>query len=192
MSPLTHLVGSWLIASVTTDNSRDRKLVTLAGILPDVDGLGMVADVAVSAVSGRECTFVYYQQYHHVLTHGWPGALVVSALLVCFARHRWPVAALCLAVFHLHLLCDLIGSRGPTAGDIWPIYYSEPWFHHPIWYWNGQWRLDGWQNQCLSIALLGVALGQAIRRGFSFVELVSPRADRAFVRVLQKWRSRFS
>ena len=35
MSPFTHFVGSWLIASATTDNPRDRKLVTLAGILPD-------------------------------------------------------------------------------------------------------------------------------------------------------------
>ncbi|MEI6197851.1 MAG: H-X9-DG-CTERM domain-containing protein [Verrucomicrobiota bacterium] len=40
MSPFAHLIGSWLVASVTTNNPRDRKLVTLAGVLPDVDGLG--------------------------------------------------------------------------------------------------------------------------------------------------------
>ena len=69
MSPLTHLLGSWLIASATTNNPRDRKLVTVAGILPDADGLGAVADVVGSFVSGKECTFYYYQTYHHLLLH---------------------------------------------------------------------------------------------------------------------------
>ena len=45
MSPLTHLVGSWLVAVATTNNPRDRKLVTWAGVLPDADGLGMIPDV---------------------------------------------------------------------------------------------------------------------------------------------------
>jgi hypothetical protein len=29
MSPITHLVGSWLVAVATTSNPRDRKLVAL-------------------------------------------------------------------------------------------------------------------------------------------------------------------
>jgi hypothetical protein len=33
MSPLTHLVGSWLVAAATTDNPQDRKLVTPATFL---------------------------------------------------------------------------------------------------------------------------------------------------------------
>ena len=81
MSPLTHLVGSWLVASLVTDNPRDRKLVTWAGVLPDVDGFGIVVDVVGSMISGKENQFHYYQQYHHVLLHGWPGAIAVSVLL---------------------------------------------------------------------------------------------------------------
>jgi len=46
VSPLAHLVGSWLVAVATTTNSRDRKLVTWAGVLPDADGLGVFPDVA--------------------------------------------------------------------------------------------------------------------------------------------------
>jgi hypothetical protein len=48
MSPFAHFVGSWLIASATTNNPRDRKLVTLAGALPDADGLGVIPDVVGS------------------------------------------------------------------------------------------------------------------------------------------------
>ena len=187
MSPFTHLVGSWLVASATTNNPRDRKLVTLAGVLPDADGLGAMADVVGSWISGKECTFYYYQTYHHLLLHGWPGAILVSTLLMCFARQRWRVWLLCLVVFHLHLLCDLIGSRGPTVGDLWPICYSEPVFRHPIWFWKGQWRLDGWQNQTVFVTLFALSLWLTVKRGYSFVEVVSRRADEQFVQVLRKW-----
>src|SRR3974390_2138613 len=115
MSPLTHFFGSWLVAAVTTDNARDRKLVTLAGIVPDGDGLGVVADVVKSLASGKENNYEYYQHYHHLLLHGWPGAIVVSGLLALFARKRMRVLLMCLVTFHLHLLCDLLGSRGPEA-----------------------------------------------------------------------------
>ncbi len=189
MSPFTHLVGSWLIASATTNNPRDRKLVTLAGVLPDADGLGAVADVVGSWITGKECMFYYYQTYHHLLFHGWPAAITISLLLTFFARRRWRVLFLCLLTFHLHLLCDLLGSRGPTIGDLWPICYSEPLFRHPIWFWKGQWKLDGWQNQTIFILLFLTSLWVATRKGFSFVEVVSSRADKKFVGVLQKWRS---
>jgi inner membrane protein len=189
VSPLTHLIGSWLLASVATNNPRDRKLVTLAGVLPDADGLGVIADVIGPALSGKAITFEYYQQYHHMLLHGWPGALAVTALLMIFARQRVRVAGLCLLVFHLHLFCDFIGSRGPSPGDFWLISYGEPLFRHPIWLWHGQWKLDGWQNQSIFVALFAVSLALAARKGFSFVEIFSRRLDAIFVTVLQKWQA---
>lgn len=187
MSPAAHLVGSWLIAAGTTNNPRDRKLVTLAGVIPDADGLGIVIDATKAMLSGEPATFHYYQQYHHLLLHGWPGAVAIAALLTCFARQRWRVLLLCLLVVHLHLVCDLIGSRGPSQADLWPISYGEPLFRHPIWIWKGQWRLDGWQNQTVFLILFASALVVAIKRGYSLVELLGHRLDSAVVGVLQKW-----
>lgn len=187
MSPIAHLVGSWLVAAATTKNARDRKLVTLAGVLPDVDGLGVVADKVNAWVSGKECTYHYYQEYHHNLLHGWPGGLAMALLLMVFARERGRVLLLCLLTFHLHLLCDLVGSRGPEPGDLWPINYSEPLFRHPIWFWKHQWRLDGWENRTIFLVLLAAALWLAVKRGYSFVEMVSSRADAELVRVLRRW-----
>jgi inner membrane protein len=188
MSPLTHLVGSWLVAVATTNNPRDRKLVALAGVLPDVDGLGVVPDLIKSWASGKECAFQYYQQYHHVLLHGWPGAIVVSLLLTIFVREHWRTWLLCLLTFHLHLLCDLIGSRGPEPGDLWPICYSEPLFRHPIWFWKHQWKLDGWQNQIIFLILFLGSIGIATKKGFWFMEVISERLDSVFVNVLRKWQ----
>ncbi len=190
MSPITHFIGSWLIASTVSNNPRDRRLITLAGVIPDADGMGIVIDFAKNLTSHHEPTFPYYQQYHHVLFHGWPGALFVALIFASLARQRWRVFAFCLITFHLHLLCDLIGSRGPTAGDLWPICYSEPIFRHPIWFWKHQWRLDGWENQTIFVAVFACSIWLALKRGFSFVEVINKRADVVFMGVLRNWRDR--
>jgi inner membrane protein len=119
MSPATHLFMSWVIAAKTTDNPRDCRLVTLAGVLPDVDGLGLIPDVVTRALGYRGT--LYYEHYHHFLLHGIYGGVAIAVLLACFARHRWRVLLLALLVFHLHLLCDIAGSRGPDPDDLWPI-----------------------------------------------------------------------
>ncbi len=189
MSPIAHFLASWVIASVAVNNPRDRRLVALAGILPDADGLGMAVDVVKSVVSGQEMTFGYYQRFHHLWLHGWPGALLVTVVLAGFARQHWRVALWCLVVFHLHLLCDLLGSRGPSRADLWPICYSEPAFRHPVWFWKGQWRLDGWQNRSICLALFALALWLPVKQGYSCVEVLSARGDAVFVAILRKWKN---
>jgi hypothetical protein len=191
MSPVTHLLASWIIAAKTTDNPRDCRLVTLAGILPDADGLGMIVDIANNALRHTE-TFFYYGKYHHWYLHGAFGAILTTGVLVCFARQHLRVALLCLFVFHLHLLCDLAGSRGPSPADLWPIYYLGPFSRHWMWIWEGQWRLDGWQNRVITITLFFWALWMASGRTDSVVGVFNRRADRVFVDVLRKWRDSWS
>src|SRR6267154_2273190 len=153
MAPVTHFLMSWLIAAKTTDNPRDCRLVTLAGILPDADGLGLVVDLVNQPRGAGGTPFYWYQRYHHYWLHGAFGALLITAMLTLFARRRWRVAVLTLAVFHLHLLCDFVGSRGPSPEDLWPIFYLGPFDRDPMWLWKGQWRLDGWINRLLTVAL---------------------------------------
>jgi inner membrane protein len=187
VSPETHLLASWIIAAKTTDNPRDCRLVTLAGLLPDADGLGLLADLARGWLGGKQTFF--YEQYHHYLLHGALGGVLIAALLACFARHRWRVALLALLVFHLHLLCDFVGSRGPSPGDLWPIFYLGPFDKDPMWVWRGQWRLDSWINRYLTVALFLWALWLPVRLGYSVVGVFNRRADEAVVRVLRKWHA---
>jgi hypothetical protein len=187
VSPLTHLFGSWLIAAKTTGNPRDCRLVALAGILPDADGLGLVLDLATAALNDKPTA--YYHQYHHYLLHGAFGAVVLTGLLTCFARQRWRVAVLSLVVFHLHLLCDFIGSRGPSPEDLWPIFYFGPFYKDPMWIWKGQWRLDGWQNKLVFLALFAWAIKLTLAHGRSVVGVFSQRADSVVVGVLRGWQT---
>ena len=186
MSPITHLLASWLIAAKTTDNPRDCRLVALAGLLPDADGLGLAVDLANQAL-GRSETFFHYAKHHHFLLHGGFGALLITAALACFARRRIRVALLALALFHLHLLCDLVGSRGPAPEDLWPIFYLGPFSKDWMWLWKGQWALDAWPNRVLSVALFVAALWLAVRNGHSVVGVFNRRADEVFVTVLRRW-----
>jgi hypothetical protein len=186
MSPETHLLASWLIAAKTTDNPRDRRLVTLAGIVPDADGLGLIVDV-ISKAFGHPTNL--YQEQHHWLLHGAFGAMLVSILFAALARRRLRVGLLALALFHLHLLLDLLGSRGPEVTDLWPIYYLGPFSREPVWIWQYQWRLDGWQNRIFTLALFGAAIWQGAKLGDSVVGVFNRRADAVFVAVLRKWQA---
>ena len=185
MSPETHLLASWIIAAKTTDNARDCRLVTLAGILPDADGLGVIADLASGWLGGKQTHL--YGHYHHYLLHGALGGLLIVALVTGFAHHRLRVALLAVLVFHLHLLCDFVGSRGPAPEDLWPIFYLGPFDKEPMWVWRGQWRLDGWFNRWLTVGLFLWALWLPVRIGYSVVGVFNQRADRAFVGVLREW-----
>jgi len=183
--PEAHLLTSWVIAAKATDNARDCRLVALAGILPDLDGLGIIADYATRALGGKKTLF--YEHYHHYLLHGAFGGILIAVLLAIFARQKWRVALLALAVFHLHVLLDFLGSRGPSPEDLWPIFYLGPFDKDPMWIWKGQWRLDAWPNRIAGVVFLFWALWLAVPRGYSFVGVFNRRLDEKFVQVLRKW-----
>ena len=146
----------------------------------------MVVDIVGGWMTGNSDSFHYYHRYHHYLAHGWPGALVITAVLTLFARQKPRTALLCLLTFHLHLLCDLVGSRGPGPDDFWPILYSQPLFRNPVWIWHGQWPLYGWQNGVIFLALFVLALWVSAKKGVSFLEFFGRRVDSTFVKILQK------
>jgi hypothetical protein len=107
--------------------------------------------------------------------------------MVPFLRRRWLGAAMVFLSFHLHLLCDVVGSGGGTPGDIWPIGYLYPFSDRPF-FWNGQWPLSGWRNTTLTVALMLYGLWVGVTRGHTPVALFSSRADARLVAVL---RARF-
>lgn len=115
-------------------------------------------------------------------------AAVILLFLTPFAKERLRVALLSLITFHLHLLCDLAGSRGPSKEDLWPIFYFGPFSREPIWLWKGQWPLYAWPNRLLTAGLFLWSLLVAVQCGHSFVGVFNRRADAVFVGVLRGWR----
>jgi hypothetical protein len=112
-------------------------------------------------------------------------ALIVAAASFLLATERWKAASLALLSFHVHLFEDLLGSRGPD-GYQWPIPYLMPFSHVGDLSWSGQWALNAWPNAAITIALLFVTFYLAWSRGFSPLEMVSRKADAAFVAALRE------
>ena len=167
MNPIVHAELSWLVSQKLPDR-RDRILVTLGGVLPDLDGLTLLA--------GEET----YGKWHHVLTHGFVSAFVISAGLALMAKRRLAVFGLAFAAFHLHLFCDLLGS-----GPGWPLYYFWPLNRSEV-LWSGQWDLASWQNTLIGLIATIAVLGCALRYGRTAVELFSLKVDAKIVATLRK------
>lgn len=136
---LTHVGQSWVLAALGSRLRRDRWLVALAGILPDLDGIGILwsqeAYVAAHRVAGHNFLF---------------GALLVAIALARAGAVRI-TGALVAASFHLHLLLDLVGTGGPPIRYLWPL--DDRGFT------CSGWVLASWQNGLVMIlTLLAVLL----------------------------------
>jgi inner membrane protein len=171
MHPSSHLIVSWLVGRHLSER-RYCCLVTYAGVLPDLDGLSLLAGVDA------------YGQWHHVLTHGVLGASLVAACTAALAKDRVRVCQLAFLAFHLHLLCDFFGS-----GYSWGITYWYPFsaqeYLAPI-----RWDLNAWPNVLATGVALALSGWMAVRHGHSVAETVLPtRWDTIIVATL---RNRFS
>lgn len=184
MNILSHALIGWSVATAVPSLSRtDRAWVVAAAVASDLDGLGLIAELATR---GSERPLFWWSEYHHVLGHNVLFAVILAASAGLLTR-RAIVSLLVVAMVHLHLLCDLVGSRGPD-GYQWPIPYLWPFSDSPALAVPWQWQLNAWPNVAVGVALLAYTFWFAWRTGSSPLELVSARANRALVHAL---RSRF-
>jgi hypothetical protein len=177
MSPVTHFFIGWLIANAVKIEQRDRAFVTIAGVVPDIDGLTFIADLV--SRNGD-----WYGEYHHVLAHNIMLAFLVTLCGFMYAKRRLVTALLIFVSFHLHLLGDIAGSRG-SDGYQWPIAYLWPFSNSLQLTWEGQWLLNAWQNIAITAIVFCLLLFLAWKRGYSPLEMISAKADRTFVEILR-------
>ncbi|MFH1738398.1 MAG: metal-dependent hydrolase [bacterium] len=182
MHSTTHFLLSWLVADSAPLNRRERAIVTVAGVVPDIDALGVVAELATR---GSDTPLLWWSENHHVLAHNLAFGFMYAVGAFALATKRWRTALLAFLCFHLHLLCDVIGARGPD-GYQWPISYLFPFSEKWQLVWDGQWALNAWPNFFITAIALALTLYLAIKRGYSPIEMVSKKADRVFVETLRK------
>lgn len=182
MSPITHFFIGWLVATPTKLNNQERTIIAFAGVIPDLDGLGIIAEFLTQNTSHP---LLWWSDYHHILGHNIGFALLVTLLSTLFSTHRFLTAILTFISFHLHLLSDLVGSRGPD-GYQWPIPYLLPFSSSIQLTWSGQWALNAWQNFLITGITLFFIFFLAHRRGYSIIGIFSLSADKIFVDTLRK------
>ncbi|MCK5684499.1 metal-dependent hydrolase [bacterium] len=181
MNPITHFALSWLISDSTCNNKRDRILVTVSGIIPDLDGLIVIADMARG-----DSTYPLYNKYHHILSHNLSFCIFTGLIVYFLSQMSLRTMFLSMMVFHLHLFCDVIGARGPD-GYQWPIPYLNPFssaMHLKV---GWQWGLTSWQNFLISIILITYIFYRTKKYGRSPMEFFGENINRAFINTVSSW-----
>ncbi len=181
MNPVTHFFISWDAANIVSLERRDRALVTVAGIIPDFDGFGIIPELLTR---NSVHPLFWWTDYHHILGHNLTFGAIVTVGSFVIAKSRWKTALLTFLAFHLHLLGDIIGGRGPD-GYQWPIPYFYPFSEAWQLVWARQWELNAWPNFVVTFMVLGFMFYVAWKRGYSPLEMVSASANRAFVQTLR-------
>ena len=185
MNVIEHFFIGWCIANGSPSLSdRDRTIVTVAAVIPDIDGLGLLLEIPTRNTSHP---ILWWTEYHHILAHNVGFAFLAGIVAYVLAARRFETTALALVSFHSHILGDILGARGPD-GYQWPIPYFLPFSSTPELLWEGQWALNAWQNFVITGVALAATFVLAWRRGYSPVGIFSKRADAQFVQTL---RARF-
>ncbi|MCO4781845.1 MAG: metal-dependent hydrolase [Candidatus Cloacimonetes bacterium] len=169
----THFLLSWLVADQGESVSkRDLLIVTLCGVGPDLDGLGLLMDVKT------------YHLWHHTVGHSIFTGLLIF-ICIAFLMKNIRLATYASLSFYLHLICDFLGSAG-SDGYIWPIYLLWPFslekFLNPY-----QWPLASPINLIVTSVAMLYVMHRASVKGYSPIILFSKWLDFELVKVFKKW-----
>jgi len=172
---VTHFLTGWALANcVPSLERKERAMVALACVIPDVDGLGVIADLLTR--NSAQPT-----EWFHVTPSIARPSVCDSVAAVCFvlARRRWRQADWCCWSFHLHLFEDVLGAAGRTdtngrfvSGAVQPVRADHV---------ERQWALNCVAEFCDYDRAAGADIFLAWKKGFSPLEIVSVRADEKFV-----------
>jgi hypothetical protein len=182
MSPVTHVLIGWSLANSFRLSREERAAVVIAAVIPDVDGVVLALDF-LRHHSGLHLE--WWNTYHHVLAHNIGFALFTAMVAFAVSKRRWMVGSLGLMSFHVHLICDVLGSKGPD-GDPWPIHYLLPFSDSWQWTWSGQWELNAWQNFVITAIVTGHMFYLAWKNGVSPLEFISSTANAALSSTLRR------
>jgi len=176
MSPGAHLLISWTFSSTVKWSRRERFLISVAGISPDIDGAGYILD-KINLFIGKDTDF--YGEFHHILSHNLIFAIIVAVICTYFAKiKRFHVGLFAFIVVHLHIIADLVGSKGPDDYS-WPMNYLYPFSDEIMLSWDGQWELVSWQNFLTMFILIVISIYIAITKKYSPFEIFSEKLDKS-------------
>jgi len=195
----SHLIISWFVAEACGVKSpRDRRIVALSGLAPDIDSLAYVGAIVYFRFD-KDLAFEHvWEVVHHRYTHGL-GFVVLTGIVafLILTRFSFPgvgrrndvaagpgsragrVALLCMLVSAIHVFCDVVAG-GPT----WPVFPAWP-LSDLAWSLDWSWTLGEWPNSVILFACLAGTMLYARVAGYSPMESINYGVERWFVRIIE-------
>lgn len=168
-----HIGVGWLLGEIAGLKARrDRRIVGLAGIAPDIDVI-IYPLAYIFYLGDLDAAFAVYAALHHRYTHGVLFLLLAGAAAWRRASPECRAKVLLLAMLSvtLHVGGDVVAS-----GQAWPIFPFAPFAEIS---WTVAWSIEAsdWRNVGLSFAAITMPLVYARYYGYSPLECFSYRAD---------------
>ena len=91
-------------------------MVTLAAVIPDADGMGIISDVASK---DQGSGLLLYGQYHHVLAHNVFFGLLLTAVVYALSKKRGIATPLVLLSFHIQFSHSPAGRSPERPRSRW-------------------------------------------------------------------------
>ncbi len=187
----SHLIISWFAAKAAgLESPRDRRIVALSGLAPDVDVLAYLGGIVYFGFD-KDLAFEHvWEVVHHRYTHGLGFVLLTGIVAFLVAsrgtrpgepayRQAVSVAVLSMIASMVHVFCDVVGG-GPT----WPVYPLWP-LSDFGWAASWSWTLADWPNTVILFSCLIGMMLYAKASGCSPMESINYSLDRWFVTIIQ-------
>lgn len=167
-----HLFLSYALPWRTDLARRDRILVTLAGIAPDIDA-------PILLPFGERA----FTDHHHAFTHHLAGAALAAGAGFLLGRRKAEAAALAAAAWCGHLLLDMVGAgeRFADGSFAYPLPLLRPFSARPFDPFPFAWPLASWQNAVVMAAAVVLVGRLAVVEGRTVLEVFSLPLDAAVV-----------
>ena len=99
MSPVLHGMLAWLLAIALSKSVADRRLIVIAGVVPDIDGIFILFDQTA------------YYTYHHTFGHSFVFGIMVALVASALSSDKIKIGIAAICAFSVHLLSDIVGSN---------------------------------------------------------------------------------
>ncbi|TNF98405.1 MAG: hypothetical protein EP297_08135 [Gammaproteobacteria bacterium] len=191
----SHLLISWFMAeSMGLDEPRDRRLIALSGLAPDIDAVAYAGAIVWYGFDKDQAFINVWEVIHHRYTHGLGFILFTGIIVYLLVRkpsltgshvkqaarnQAYRVAGLAMLASLVHVFSDLVAG-GPT----WPVFPLWPITDQP-WAVSWSFTLAQWPNTVILVSLLVAMMLYPKMMGYSPLESINYNLDRWFVHIIQ-------
>lgn len=165
MDPILHGLLTWLFAVALVKDASDRRLVVVAGVAMDIDGIFVLFDNDL------------YHQFHHTFGHSVLFGLLLAITAGALANsNRFKILSVAFGAFLVHIFADLIGSNWASQ-----VFYPFSDYGLSSTSFLSNTLIYGVINPAVLILALIATVVVAYRKEFSPIEFISEKLDKRIV-----------